>query len=85
MLSDFIFFRRMLTPWLLQCFFWVSFFSCIVAGILLLIQGQISMGLITLLGAPFMLRITCEFMILFFRMNETLTDLKNHINSRANF
>lgn len=85
MLRDFIFFRRMLTPWLLQAIFWLGSFSCLITGILFLTQGQITQGLLTLFVVPFMLRIICEFMILFFRMNETLTDIKNHFNAQGHF
>lgn len=74
---DFILFRRMLTPVLILWFFWISFIGCLGGGIYLLIEQEIIEGLLILILAPLILRIICECLILFFRINETLTDLRN--------
>ena len=39
-------------------------------------------GLVILIGGPIVVRITCEVIILFFRMNETLTDILNDLNQQ---
>lgn len=75
---DFIFFRRMLTPIILQLLFWVTTILCIITGIADLFNGEgILVGLQVLILGPLLARVICEFLILFFTMNETLTDLKN--------
>ena len=90
-LRDFLVFRRMVTPILIQIAFWLGVIACVVVGFLMLnraaeleeyrksaemlrLQG---IGLIVL--GPFAVRIYCEFMILLFRMSETLTDIKNRL------
>jgi len=78
-LADFFAFRRMITPVLIQVMFWIGVIVCVVIGIGLLISAGREAGLLVLLLAPLYVRIVCEIMILFFRMNETLTEIKNKL------
>lgn len=39
-------------------------------------------GVVILVGGPIVVRIACEVVILFFRMNETLTDILNAVGQR---
>jgi len=43
---------------------------------------MIVIGIALILVGPVVVRLWCEFSILFFRMNETLTDIKSEINKR---
>ncbi len=38
------------------------------------------MGFFAMLLGPIAVRIYCELLIIFFRMNETLTDIRNDLN-----
>jgi len=76
-MKDFFLFRRMLTPMLLQLLFWLTVLGCIVTSISNFINGDIMRGLQILILGPIIARIGAEVLILFFRMNETLTDIKN--------
>lgn len=80
---DFLLFRRMLTPLLIQIFFWIGVVLCVVSGMVNLFHHAIMHGLQILLLGPIIVRIFCEFIILFFRMNETLTDLKNTVQKNT--
>jgi len=51
---------------------------CVVIGFWLFSEGD-GAGLLVLLFAPLYVRIVCETMILFFRMNETLTEIKKKL------
>lgn len=79
---DFLLFRRMLTPYLIQLLFWIGVFLCIVTGIVDIYHHAIAYGLEILLIGPILVRIFCELLILFFRINETLTDLKNTVQEK---
>ena len=75
-MADFFRFRRMISPVLIEVGFWLA----IVAAILI----ALSRGwqeTIVVLAALLPLRIWCEFLILFFRMNETLTDIRNLLDN----
>ena len=88
---NFLTFRRMITPIIIQWFFLLSSIIFVAAGGYLLISGPSTsfvtgrdsyagpmFGLFLMVGGPFGMRISCEVVILFFRMNETLTDIRNN-------
>lgn len=77
---DFIFFRRMLTPVLIQILFWAGIIFCIVAGFVDIFSKHSAWnGIKILILGPIAIRMACEVFILFFCINETLTDIKNTI------
>jgi Domain of unknown function (DUF4282) len=76
---DFLLFRRMLTPLLVQLFFWLGLVLCVVGGIFNLLHHAIAHGLQILFIGPLLLRIFCEFLMIFFQINERLTGLKNTV------
>jgi hypothetical protein len=91
-LIDFLVFRRMITPIIIQVLFWLGVLATVITGLVLMIASLfvyrhlsdalfgMLMGLLILLLGPFLVRIYCELLILAFRMNETLTEIKNSIN-----
>ena len=85
--GDFLAFRTMITPVLIQIIFWIGVVGCIVTGAALIATAgdsrdeglQIVMGLGWILLGPLSVRIWCEFLIVFFRVNQTLTEIKNKL------
>ncbi len=81
MFQDFLTFRRMVTPVLIQIAFWVGVAISVIGGLALLIGGDgVSMrvsGFIMLIFGPILARLYAEIFIVIFRMNETLTEIKN--------
>ncbi len=83
-LADFLAFRTMLTPVLIKVLFWVGVVACFLLGLgnLILalrlnsITELVSAVLIILLG-PIFVRVWCEMLILFFRIHETLVEIKD--------
>jgi len=92
-MRDFLTFRRMITPIVIQIVFWLGVIGCVIAGIGMMLsasatsslmpqmpapaQGlQIIAGLAVIIFGPLACRIYCELLILLFRMNESLTDIK---------
>ena len=85
-MEDFLKFRKMITPVIIQILFWVGAASCVIAALVVIAlsfgssgggAAQFLGGLLMLVLGPVLVRIYCELLILFFRMNETLTDIKN--------
>lgn len=76
-MKDFLTFRKMLTPWLVQILFWVAIAGFIVIAITDIIQHVSTRVVleIVIIG-PLATRIFCELLILFFRMNDNLTAIK---------
>jgi len=87
---EFVEFKTMITPSMIVFIFWLGVVVCIFAGLWQMIDAQseaswdqkkFETGIAILLLGPLALRIICESLILFFRMNETLTEIKNEHKS----
>jgi len=85
-MNKFVHFDTMLTPAIIKVVFWVGAGLTVLMGLMMIIQGagayygggaSIFMGLLTIVIGPFVVRIYCELLIIFFKMNETLQDVKN--------
>ncbi len=88
--DDFWAFRRMITPVIIQAIFWIGVIACIIGGIAFIGVGAdedegvlIAIGIALILVGPGFVRLYCEMAIVFFRINETLTDIKNEISKRS--
>lgn len=85
-MADFLAFRRMLTPILIQALFWISLVFIIIAGLVALAIGETAeirvAGVLILLLGPIAVRIYAELLMLAFRINETLTEIKNNTEPR---
>lgn len=82
-MKDFFLFRHMLIPVLIQIAFWLSVAVCMVIGILDFIHGLWLQGVATLILGPIVARMAAECIIIFFRINETLTEIKNAIQKTS--
>jgi hypothetical protein len=80
---EFLTFRRMVTPIIIQVIFWIGIVVCVLVGL-----GQLAMSfrmgvlaifaaLATLVLGPLMVRVYCELLILLFRIHDTLQEIKN--------
>lgn len=92
-MGDFLTFRRMITPIIIQILFWLGVIVWVGGGIYAIAtahnnylygyQGyvaewnkyKVAGGIAAIILGPIMVRVVCEWLILFFRMNETLTDI----------
>ncbi|MBM4024306.1 MAG: DUF4282 domain-containing protein [Planctomycetes bacterium] len=88
--GDFWAFRTMITPVLIQVIFWIGVIACVVLGIAIIKSAysrysdswneiQVAVGIAWIVLGPVVVRIYCEFAIVFFRMNETLTEIRNKL------
>jgi MFS family permease len=91
-MGDFLAFRRMITTIIIQIVFWLGLIGIIVGGILIIIDANdpyygwewegVVAGVLTLILGPIIWRVYCETLILFFRMNETLTDIRKILRKK---
>jgi len=85
--KDFVTFRRMMAPILLQILFWFLMVLNIVGSIYLMTRGGsfIALGFVNLIIQTLVIRVIFELLIIFFRMNETLTEIKKNTNPYGSF
>ncbi len=72
-MNDFLAFRKMLTPMLIQAFFWIGLLG-------IAIYAFTAFGAMALIAIPFLAvfwRVYCEILIVIFRILDVLTDIKN--------
>lgn len=82
---DFFAFKKMITPLVIQILFWSGVTVCILTGGKMLINAYayrlgyyyVALGLALIFLGPLVCRLYCEIMIVIFRINETLTEIKN--------
>ncbi len=76
-LKDFLTFKRMLMPILIQIVFWIAVIGVIIGGIYTMTQknGVIS-GLFIIILGPVGVRLYAELLIVIFKINDTLAEVK---------
>jgi hypothetical protein len=79
-MQDFLSFRRMITPVIIQIIFWLYVAFFVIGGFVVMFSGSRGSGVLPGIGmvllGPVVARIFCEILIIMFRMNETLTDIR---------
>ena len=87
---DFLLFRTMIAPLIIQIVFWAGVVACVVGGIVVLVLAvseivggrNVGAGVLEAFGGlgvifvgPLLVRIYCELFILLFRIYDTLREL----------
>jgi hypothetical protein len=86
--KDFFSFRTMITPVIIQIIFWIGVVLCLIIGLGYLLVGSRygnaspAYGILIIIVGPIAVRIYCEILIIFFRINETLTEIKHNLDER---
>jgi hypothetical protein len=86
--KDFFAFRTMITPVIIQIIFWIGVAVCVISGLIYMsLSSRLGAsaplyGLMILVLGPVVVRIYCEILIIFFRINETLTEIKHTLEDR---
>ena len=88
-MRDFLAFRTIVTPIIIQLVFWLGVGFCLVFGLSFILWGggdydfglggSVITGVLIILLGPLAVRIYCEILIVFFRINETLTEIKHSL------
>lgn len=81
-LRDYLTFRRMITPVFIQVIFWLALVGIVIAA-LAQIGDRPGTAILLLILGPLAVRIYAEILIVIFRMNDSLTDIRNVQLARA--
>jgi hypothetical protein len=92
-MRDFLAFRTMVTPVIIQILFWIGVITCLISGAIMVIYGATKFqegqgqylwkGVLLFVLGPLGVRVYCEILIIFFRINETLTEIKHTMERPA--
>lgn len=78
-MEDFVFLRKMITPTIIQIIYWVAEVIAILFSLYILIKASFIMGLVYLILLPISVRVYCEILIIIFKMNESLSDIRTAV------
>ena len=76
MWADYLTFRKMITTTIIQIIFWIGVAGVVVAGLASMGDSVIG-GLLIIFFGILGIRIYCELLIVIFRANDTLSDIRN--------
>ena len=82
-MKDLLFFDKMLTPKFITVIYWLLLVGVVIGGIGVMFSGygfsfgMFFSGLLTIVFGAIGARIWCELMIVLFKMNEALQDLRH--------
>jgi hypothetical protein len=77
-MKDFLTFRKMITPVIVQVLFWIAVAVIIIYGFYTMFASSFVQGLLMVILGPIVYRILFEMLIVIFKINDTLTDIKNN-------
>lgn len=87
-MEDFLKFRKMITPVIIQILFWIGVAGSVLGGLIVIATsfGRYGSGAAGFLGGllmlvlgPVFVRVYCEILILLFKINESLVDIKENL------
>lgn len=89
-MKEFLNFDKMFTPLLIKIFYWISTVATLFASFAIIIGGVfghsynsgylVLFGILLMILGPIFIRITCELIIVIFKIHESLVDIKNKIS-----
>lgn len=90
-MGRFMKFEKMITPVFIQIIFWVGFLGSILSGFVMMGIGilsssggfiQVLTGLIVLFLGPIIIRIYCEMLIVVFKMQGALVEIRDILSEK---
>ncbi len=75
-MKDILYFDNMLTPKIITFIYWILVIAVVLAGLQSIFNGEILSGLGIIVGGSIAVRVWCELMIIFFKMNEALQEIR---------
>ncbi len=91
-MEDFLKFRKMITPVIIQIIFWVGVVASVLAGLISIVGGasasygggmMVLAGLLWIFVGPIIVRIYCEILIVLFSINDRLSEISNSLTNRS--
>ena len=92
-MKDYITFDKMITPLIIRVLFWVFAVLAVIGGFVMIVGGMNAQyggggmvfgGVMYILLGPVVARIYCEILIVIFKINGTLTEIRDSLKSSSN-
>jgi hypothetical protein len=76
-LKDFLTFKKMITPIIIQAIFWLLLIIIVASGIITIFHKQIITGILMIILSPFAVRVMCEWFIVLFSINASVAEIRD--------
>ena len=76
-MNEYLTFEKMITPLIIQIVFWLGVVVTVLGGLTTMFTTSFFYGLMILVLGPLVIRIYCEITIIFFRIHDTLRDIRD--------
>ncbi len=77
---DYLSYRKMITPFIIQITYWAFSALCIASGIyIIFVRNSPAKGIAIALLSPIIIRVACEIIIVFFRIYQTLLKIEKNL------
>ncbi len=78
-MKDFLTFKTMITPMIIQILFWIGVAAVVIGGFVSMFSyGGFWKGLLMVLIGPFIVRLYTELLIVIFKINSSLNEIKDN-------
>jgi flagellar motor component MotA len=74
-IRDLFFFDKMIVPKIITFIYWLALLGCVLGGLFMMTQDFLT-GLAIVIGGSLAARIYAELMMVFFKMNEALQEIR---------
>ena len=76
MVQDLLFLNSMITPKVMTFIYWLMLLACVIGGLVAMFSVNFFAGLFSILFGSVLVRMWCELVIVLFRINEALQDIR---------
>jgi hypothetical protein len=87
-MGDFLAFRKLITPLIIQVIFWIGVVLCVIGGLIQIVVGASAYygggtlvlgGVLLIILGPLAVRIYCELLIVTFKILDELVRIRNEL------
>jgi hypothetical protein len=75
-MSEYLSFRKMITPVFIQVIFWIAIAGIVIAALVQMANDAVAAGLLTLIFGPLFARIYAEILMVIFRINDNVAAIR---------
>jgi hypothetical protein len=82
-MKDFLLFKKMITPIIIQVLFWLGVAGVVIFGFVQLFNSEIVQGLAMIILGPVFVRLWTEILIVLFKINDNLKEINDKTKAQV--
>ena len=82
-MDDYLRFKKLITPRIIQALFWMSALITFVTGLQILLHGAVVLGLTWIVMGYLSARVFCELLLVIFAIHDRLTEIRDQLRDSS--